>query len=106
LSLFAFLLIVVFVVFLASLLRQKKPAPGPIVRAQGTLVRLERKAFSLFDFYPVVRFKSPQGQWLTLCCKWSGRGQDLHIGQQVAVRYPAGSPEDFTVVSGLGLLFD
>ncbi len=65
---------------------------------------LETEGLRFLDIYPVVRFKTPEGKWLTLRCQTSGRAQNWKVGQRVEVRYPAAAPEEFIVVSGLDFL--
>jgi|GEM_PF-2095681 len=76
------------------------------VRATGTITALEHSGLDLLKRHPVVRFQTPQGEWLNLCCREISLSLDVKVGQQVEIRYPANSPQDFIVVSGLDLLFN
>ena len=72
--------------------------------ATVTIVRLEPHGFQLHQVYPVVRFQTMEGKWLTLKAKISSLALDFKPGQQVQVRYLAAAPVDFIVVSGINLL--
>jgi hypothetical protein len=93
---------IVAVLFLG--LRQRISLLRTGVKTEGTIVALETEGLQFMDKYPVVRFKTPQGEWLTLRSQTSGRAQNWKVGQQVEVRYPHSRPENFIVVSGLDLL--
>ncbi|WBO86550.1 DUF3592 domain-containing protein [Hymenobacter yonginensis] len=78
-------------------------APASIV-AEGTIVALETDAQRWLEEFPVVRFQGRQGQWLTLRCHRKCRAARFITGQKVTVRYPAPAPEQFVILSRLGLL--
>lgn len=86
--------------------RSYHPAPGAPTRivAQGTIVALETDGLRWLEEFPVVRFQSRQGQWLTLRCHRKCRTARFITGQKVTVRYPAPAPEQFVILSRLGLL--
>jgi len=65
---------------------------------------LERDYQQWHYCYLVVRFRNTRGEWLTLRCRTSILRENLKVGQQVPIRYPAAAPEDFIVVSGLDFL--
>ena len=104
LAFFPALLCVLVLVVIA--IRQRTVELRTGVRAQGTIVALETQGLRLLDYYPVVRFRTPQGKWLTLRSQTSGRAQGWKVGQKVEIRYPASAPECFTVVSGFDFLID
>lgn len=71
---------------------------------EGTIVGVKTFGLNLFDEFPIVRFKTSQGQWLTLRCEESTRGPGFRKGQKVEVRFLPVAPEKFIVVTGLDFL--
>jgi hypothetical protein len=76
------------------------------VRVQGEVVDLKIKGVQLLYRYPVVRFETPEGQYLTLESMSRVPLSELKQGQKVEIRYPKSDPKQFIIVSGLDLLFD
>lgn len=74
------------------------------ITVEGTIVGVETEGLHLFDQFPVVRFKTPEGQSLTLTCRESTRGPGYKKGQKVEVRFLPMFPEYFIVVSGFDFL--
>ncbi len=104
------------IVLLLVLLYDRKtnpPPPAPPnriavlrrgVTVEGTIVGVETVGLRFFDKFPIVRFRTPRGQWLTLTCRESTRGPGFRKGQKVQVRFLPDFPEDFVVVSGFDFL--
>jgi hypothetical protein len=77
------------------------------ITVEGTAVGIETRSFRFFDEFPVVQFRTPQGQWLTLTCQESTRrNPGFRKGQKVRVRFLPDSPEQFIVVTGLNFLLE
>ena len=74
------------------------------ITVEETVVGVETEGLRLFDQFPVVRFKTPQGQLFTLTCRESTRGPGFKKGQKVEVRFLPKFPEHFIVVSGFDFL--
>jgi hypothetical protein len=83
--------------------RPAGPSRSSVV-VEGTIVALETDDQRWLDEFPVGRFQSRQGQWLTLRCHRKCRAARFITGQKVTVRYPAPAPEQFVILSRLGLL--
>uniref|UniRef100_UPI0035CBE4F6 DUF3592 domain-containing protein n=1 Tax=Hymenobacter cellulosivorans TaxID=2932249 RepID=UPI0035CBE4F6 len=104
--------IVLLLVFL-YVQKQEKPSLKPPNRisvlwqgisVEGTIVGVETEGLRFFDEFPIVRFRTPQGQWLTLTCLESTKGPGFKKGQKVEVRFLPDFPKHFIVVSGFDFL--
>ena len=65
---------------------------------------VETLGLNFLNEFPIVRFRTPQGQWVTSRCQESTRGPGFKKGQKVEVRFLRAAPENFIVVTGFDFL--
>jgi general stress protein 26 len=98
-----------FCVVLVQIIRNIKKRVNTLkegIRVEGVIVSLTNPKTEILSRYPVVRFTTPEGRQLTLTAKEKTSITEIQQGQKVIVCYPASSPEQFVIVSGLDHLFD
>jgi hypothetical protein len=72
------------------------------IRVSGQVIDL--KFFGLFYRFPVVRFKTENGQYVTFTSSTKIAVGELSKGKQVEACYLPVAPEQFVIVSGLDVL--
>lgn len=86
-------------------IRQRAALDKYGLRATGEIVELKIRGFDLLHHYPVIRFQTRTGQWITAASSDKVGIDEYSKGQKIEVIYLLTNPQQFRIVSELENLF-